>query len=121
MTNIAGDWHYYAYHCGSEEMNVEAHKNWIANQNAQLNATYQCVDGVVPMTIMEFGDACCGAVEAAGNIAVQAVAESNVKGWCVFNWTTWWNCAWGVDVLNEGTTNVKGGVVIEPYMIGVDH
>jgi len=119
MRNIGIDLHYYASAAGSNNMNLQDHINWIATTTAAINAAYKSNDGEIPINCFEFGDACCGSVEPAGQIAIQAVTQSAFKSWSAWNWTVQWNVSWGVDVLNNGATPVLGGKIIAPAMVGV--
>lgn len=117
MHNVIIDLHYYASGAGSSNMDINAHIKWIADTTAAINAAYKSADGEIPIVCLEFGDACCGAVEPAGQVACQAVPQSAFKMWTAWNWTTDWNRSWGVDVLNNGATPVNGGAIIKPYMV----
>jgi hypothetical protein len=119
MHNVIIDLHYYAMSTGSDNHDIEAHKNTIANNNHMINAAYKSQDGEIPICCLEFGDACCGQVEPAGQVAIQAVCESVFRGWTLWNWTTDWNHSWGHDIINDKTVAVLGGTVAQPYMLGV--
>ena len=116
MNNVLIDLHYYASGAGSGNMDINAHIKWIADTTNAINNTFKSGDGEIPICCLEFGDACCGAVEQAGLIACEAVVKSAFKGWTIWNWTTDWNHSWGVDVINDGGNAVKGGAVVKPYM-----
>lgn len=121
MKNVVIDRHCYAIGAGSGNMNVQAHIDSINREVAAMTATFESQDGKIPILCFEFGDACCGSVEQAGLIAMEAVCKSAFEGWSAWNWTTGANRSWGVDILNDvvgGTAvAVKGGAVIKPYMI----
>ncbi len=117
MHNVCIDLHCYAMGAGSNNMDINAHLAWIANTTQSINSVFKSADGEIPIMCLEFGDACCGAVEQAGLIACEAVVKSAFKGWTIWNWTTDWNHSWGVDVINNGALAVKGGAVVKPYMI----
>jgi hypothetical protein len=119
MTNVGIDVHYYDG-TGANSGNIQDHFNAIHNMfNSVRSNLAQSADGEIPIGIYEFGDACCGHLDAHGQVAVQAVCESpDVRGWASFNWTTDGNYAWGHDILNQRQNPVLAGTVCKPYMTG---
>jgi hypothetical protein len=119
MTNVGIDVHFYAMTAGSDNMNEQDHINKANEIEAQIRGAYRSADGEIPVGCYEFGDACCGHVEAAGQVACSAVTKSNFKSWSLWNWTTTWNRSWGHDVINIGGRAVNAGTVVNPAMLGV--
>lgn len=116
MHNVGIDVHRYAMSAGSSNMKVQDHIDTFNRDIAALKATFRTQDGEIPVGTFEFGDACCGHVEPAGQVCCEAVCKSNADGWSIWNWCTAWNGSWGHDVINQGNAAVNAGLVVKPYM-----